>query len=383
MSIAGATLMLDHRISMYDPLNVGSTTLALYEASWSGSGSPATILPNAHPTGVNYYTSYWAGGRQGWATLWAENASAWAPAFTYDYCANGCDEPHTSGQWTTLINDAALDHALSPPLPLMSATYLSTATANNGLNSIDIMAVNNTCLEPAILYACDWQSGPNPGLRRSAYNTWLSGSTAGITRQIWSYIACGNAGTCGNRTQGSNPYNYPNYNIDSYPAANRAQEWMTFFHNQTGELYYYTTCAWETGCFQGSGPGNPWTNQLAFGQNGDGTLLYPSTFKGVNYVTSAGGNALTTPLWIPSIRVKHIRDGMQDYEYLKVLTSAGQNMLVNTKIISWITNSYTYEYTGSGLQAARAGLGAAMHQLSYPAGILPPTNVKGTLQITK
>jgi hypothetical protein len=392
--IAGAALMLDHRVTMLDPVTYYSYTNQSYYNLFAGSGSPATILSGAHPTGVNLPMSGVT--MQTWDTLWATNASAWAPAFTYDYCG-ACDEPSNSkNSWSNLVSDANAVHALSPSMPLLAATNLATVQNTNYSGSasgcysaggdvsscIDIMVVNNTCLE-SVPYTCTNNTSSYGSLLRSTYNTWLSQNTAGIKRQLWSYISCSNAGTCGNATVGYNPFNYPNYNVDALPAANRVQEWMSFFHNQTGELYYYTTCAWETGCPQGNSSPNPWTNQLEFGQNGDGNLLYPSTFQGTNYVTQQGGSALTTPLWLPSIRVKQIRDGMQDYEYLNVLTNQGQGTVVNKQITSWITNSYTYDFSGAGLQAARSALGTAMHKLTY-ATILPPTTVKGSaVQVTK
>ena len=369
-AVAGAQLMLDHRISMYDPLNVGGAYLTLYENSWAGNGVPATILPHAHPTGVNYYSNY-SGGLSAWNSLWVTNASSWAPAFTYNYCINGCDEPNSTNAWNTIAAAAATAHALTPPVAILADTYLSKATTNSALGNIDIMVVNNVCLE-GVPWSCDNNSSNYTSLKRSSYDTWLSGNSAGVKRQIWSYVACGNAGNCSNGAGGAgNPFNYPNYDIDAFPAVNRAQEWMTFFHQQTGELYYYTTCAWESGSGSCAGSGvtlNPWTNQYAFGNNGDGTLLYPSTFNGTNYVTAAGGAALTTPLWLPSIRTKHIRDGMQDYEYMVMLTNSGRSATVAQQIASWITNSYTFEISGSGLQAARTALGGAMHGITYPGG---------------
>jgi hypothetical protein len=394
--IAGAALMLDHRVSMLDPVTYYNYTNQSYYNLFAGGGSPTTILSGAHPTGVNAVAS---GGEtlQGWATLWANNASAWAPAFTYDYCPSGCDEPHTAAQWSTIVSSANAAHAVSPPLPIVVDSWWESLTgAQTSMNTygdvsgyVDTLVVDVVCMEP-LAWQCANQTGSAGALQRSKYNTWLSGQSTlsgvstGITRQLGSYLACNSGGTCSNSTMGSNPYNYPAYAVDATPAVNRAQEWMTFFHQQTFELYYYTTCSWETPCWQGTpGSNNPWTNQLTFGNNGDGTLLYPSTFNGINYVTQQGGSALTTPLWLPSIRVKHIRDGMQDYEYLNVLTNQGQGTVVNKQITSWITNSYTYDFSGAGLQAARSALGTAMHKLTY-ATILPPTTVKSSaVQVTK
>lgn len=135
-------------------------------------------------------------------------------------------------------------------------------------------------------------------------------------------------------------------------------EWMSFRNGVSGELYYLLTGAWE-------GSGNPWSSVYLFGGWGDGTLLYPGTIATVG---------VTNPIFLPSIRLKHIRDGMQDYEYLNALTKVGKGSLVMTQINRWITNSYTFDTTGTGLLAARMALGNALHQLSYPVLLLPPTN---------
>jgi hypothetical protein len=71
---------------------------------------------------------------------------------------------------------------------------------------------------------------------------------------------------------------------------------------------------------------------------------------------------------------------VQDYEYLNVLNNHGQGALVTTEINSWITNSYTFETTGSGLEAARSALGTAMHQLTYHSVVLlPPPGLSVTV----
>jgi uncharacterized protein (TIGR03437 family) len=57
-----------------------------------------------------------------------------------------------------------------------------------------------------------------------------------------------------------------------------------------------------------------WENQWAFDGNGDGTLFYPGTPNRI------GG---TNHIPIESIRLKLIREGMEDYEYLRLLCYLG------------------------------------------------------------
>jgi hypothetical protein len=177
----------------------------------------------------------------------------------------------------------------------------------------------------------------------------------------------------------------PDYSVDAKPATNRAMEWISYLYGFTGELYFAadicsgagypgTYCGYPLGSTH-----DPWVSNYYSGSWGDGTMVYAgqgSVSGANNYL----GSGVTTPIILPSVRLKHMRDGMQDYEYLNVLKNNGKSSLVSTQIASWITNSYTFETSGTGLQAARTGLGTAMHQLSYPAGILPPPSVQGTLK---
>jgi hypothetical protein len=61
-----------------------------------------------------------------------------------------------------------------------------------------------------------------------------------------------------------------------------------------------------------------------------------------------------------------IRDGMQDYEYLNLLTKLGKSSFVQSEISSWVTNTYTFNVNPSGLSGARQSLGETIHQLTYP-----------------
>jgi hypothetical protein len=200
----------------------------------------------------------------------------------------------------------------------------------------------------------------------SAYRKWLSDNPS---RQFWSYQSCSSSGTCSNSVPGpipGYPNTYPNYDIDGTPVANRAMEWMTYLHGQTGELYYFIDAC--------SGPGggahqcgapqvdafNPVISNYYSGGWGDGTLMYPGSPA---YVGT------TIPLWLPSIRLKMIRDGMQDYEYLNALTKLGFGDFVAQQANSFITNSYTFNNDPAALEGARDALGALLHQttLSTPA----------------
>jgi hypothetical protein len=275
------------------------------------------------------------------------------------------DEP-TAAQWTSIISPVGTEvHSFNTGTQTIVTTDLPTALANNMQNLIDVLVVNLVSLESAGPGETGLQSLPN-------YAAWIAAAPTGAPkRAFWSYQACSDSGTCGNGVSGSvqaaqgYPNTYPNYNIDGTPVANRVMEWLTFLHGQTGELYYNVeVCDYQNGVSANCGtaqpgltasPLNPLISDYYSGGWGDGTLIYPGT------PTYAG---VTTPIWLPSLRLKMIRDGMQDYEYLNALTKAGQGAFATQQLQSWVTNSYTFNNDPAALLAARSALGNKLHQLS-------------------
>jgi hypothetical protein len=136
---------------------------------------------------------------------------------------------------------------------------------------------------------------------------------------------------------------------------------MTYLHGQTGELYYYLhVCDSPSGAAKDCGyppPASP--NPLATvyysGGWGDGTLMYPG---------SSGYVGTKIPIWLPSLRLKMIRDGMQDYEYLYALNKAGEGSFATERALSFITNSYTFNNNPSALESARMAMGTKLHLLA-------------------
>lgn len=91
------------------------------------------------------------------------------------------------------------------------------------------------------------------------------------------------------------------YFIDDTATAPRMHPWLSALYGVTGILYWQTT-HW--------GAGDPWVNTETYpGGNGDGSLLYPG--KNVGYDGP-----------VASIRLKMLREGMEDYELLHLLREA-------------------------------------------------------------
>src|SRR5258707_14502244 len=124
-------------------------------------------------------------------------------------------------------------------------------------------------------------------------------------------------------------------------------EWLSFSYDMSGELYYEVTMSYFSG--------DPWVNQTAFGGTGDGTLFYPGT------TAKIGGS---TEIPIESLRLKGIRDGMEDYELLNLAKQLGLGD--QAKAIAQAVYPKTYQATTSpaAIDSARADLaGLILHAL--------------------
>jgi hypothetical protein len=145
-------------------------------------------------------------------------------------------------------------------------------------------------------------------------------------------------------------------------------QWIEYLNNVSGDLYYDVNYCWVHPCADGRGNtgSDPWTSIYYSGGNGDGTLVYPGT-------TAKIGGA--TPIPLPSVRLKNIRDGMQDYEYLHALTAAGFGSFAIAQAQSFITTAYTFNNDPTALLNARAALGNKLHQLSLSTQPQPPPGI--------
>jgi hypothetical protein len=108
----------------------------------------------------------------------------------------------------------------------------------------------------------------------------------------------------------ADPYSdgWPSLAIDAPASEARAIGWLAFDYGLGGFLYFDTTRMLTTA----------WTTQYESGANGDGTLFYPGAPDGAGGGPAIGG---THPIPIESMRLKRLRDGIEDYEYLHALES--------------------------------------------------------------
>ena len=160
---------------------------------------------------------------------------------------------------------------------------------------------------------------------------------------LWSYTTC-NTGFG----------NAPEWLVDYPPINERIQSgFLNSTQGATGILYYRSD-AWTAGNTIGS-----WDNVdttacgHGLGRPGDGIFLYPP--GPIGSTESA-----------PGIRLKAIRDGIQDYEYAQILKNLGQVAFVNSVIQPIATSWSNWTHDPNALEGARLQLGQQLHQLSPP-----------------
>ncbi len=96
----------------------------------------------------------------------------------------------------------------------------------------------------------------------------------------------------------------PFWQIDWPRLGYRIAPWICRRYGATG-LLYWATCYW------GNPPRNPWDNPtMGDHWNGEGILFYPGKEAGIDGL-------------VASVRLKNVRDGLQDYEYFVLLESLG------------------------------------------------------------
>jgi hypothetical protein len=159
---------------------------------------------------------------------------------------------------------------------------------------------------------------------------------------------------------------WPSYAIDTDGTRNRAMEWLSYTYNMQGELYYETTMAYTLG--------DPWTNQSAFGGTGDGTLFYPGT------PAKIGGQ---TEIPVESLRMKGIRDGMEDYELLALATRLGLGTQATQMAQGVYPKTYLATTSPAAIDTARAQLAVLiLHALGKDTPPPPPPGGGGDACIT-
>jgi len=160
---------------------------------------------------------------------------------------------------------------------------------------------------------------------------------------LWSYTSC-NAGFG----------NAPEWMVDYPPINERIQAgFLNWAEGATGILYYRAD-GWSAGNTLGS-----WNNvdtatcEGGHKRPGDGIFLYPP-------------GPIASSESAPGIRLKAIRDGIQDYEYAQILKNLGQVPSLNIAIQPIATSWSNWSHDPNALESARLKLGQLLNQLSPP-----------------
>jgi hypothetical protein len=173
--------------------------------------------------------------------------------------------------------------------------------------------------------------------------------------KVWSYTALSN-GPPSYHPQYERVKNYraPYWQIDRPLTNYRVPLWFNYRYHITGLLYYNVTS---------SGVPDPWNNPLYSEQwNGDGVLFYPATpcgFKGP----------------VPTMRLKNLRDGLEDYEYMMILQKLKGYDAVMNYVKSVSTEWWSYSRNPEDFLIAREEIANA---ISFNQPLLPPSDVTVT-----
>ena len=264
-----------------------------------------------------------------------------------------CDGSYSNIPSTNQINKAAANFPAGLELDLYVADELNgcpgayTALKTMGTNAHaanqsvkTIMTINTP--DPNLYDEGDGRSAIDHWALLDSVQQWPSlPFTSG--GDLWSYTSC-NTGFG----------NAPEWMVDYPPINERIQSgFLNSTQGATGILYYRSD-AWTAGNTIGS-----WDNVdttacgHGLGRPGDGIFLYPP--GPIGSTESA-----------PGIRLKAIRDGIQDYEYAQILKNLGQVAFVNSVIQPIATSWSNWTHDPNALEGARLQLGQQLHQLSPP-----------------
>jgi hypothetical protein len=332
-------LGLDHRVTITGLNDDGHhTDLDRFRRFYGPlvEGTAPTRLQGAKLTAVKYVgnrTSVEEHAR------WAQRARAdgWFDRL-FDYT---CDEPPLTCAWSDIPVRAKAAHDADPAFRTLVTTQARDAEEHSVADDIDIMV-------PAVNFIDGKPGSDDAGSQRSRYDGFLRSDER---KEVWLYQSCmshdcGGTVDIGSPTASDQYYTgWPSYMIDASAVRNRAMEWISFLNDATGELYWETAFAYRH---------DAWSSQWDFSGNGDGTLFYPGSPSRI------GGK---TDIPVASIRLKMIREGMEDYEYLKALADAGDREGALKIARDLFPSAWS---TGAGperIEAAREQLAGRLQQL--------------------
>ena len=321
---------LNHRITISElvyapPIANGAGDFTTFDGLYGPFLDGTVLTGNDQLAGAKITEIMYTGDRVAASyTAWATHfkANGWFDR-VFDYT---CDEPPNGCAWTDIPARAAIVHAGDPLFRTLTTTSIQEATANGVLPSLDILV-------PIINYMYGASDDPYPGNQRSQYDAFVATPNA----LLWLYQSCEPSSSCNPGTVGGST-GWPTLFIDEPAMSNRVMQWMDFAYQVTTDLYYDTTYAMDQPAE------DAWQTQYEFGNNGDGSIFYPGK------PSLIGG---THDIPIESLRMKMLREGMQDYEYLHLLVTLGDGAFAQAELAKVVTNGGSFTGDPSVLEQAR------------------------------
>ena len=239
----------------------------------------------------------------------------WMPK-AYSYVV---DEPVDEAPYARLQEVAERIHRLAPDMKLVAPYFRDPSFEGQG-DVYDLLSgiVDIWC--------------PNTGF----FNAEKLAARRQLGEDIWWYVCCGPGEP------------YANFFVDMPGASHRALFWQQYLMRVQGLLYWSTTY-WDSG----STP-DPWQDIATvkwIGPHlyGDGSLLYPGKQVGIDGPVS-------------SIRLELIREGAQDYEYLRLLEAKSGREAAVEAIGAAVQNLTHFTRSSTRLEAARSRIARAIAQ---------------------
>ncbi|RKH40363.1 DUF4091 domain-containing protein, partial [Corallococcus sicarius] len=318
-------LALEHRLTLPNifPRRPWPPSWSDFDATWGPylDGTAPTRLSGARMTSLEY------GGPPTPEDLQDFTAHMRERGWLGQAYASIGDEPPYGSSFEEVQDTGALVRRAAPDLRTMLTT-----------NSIKLKTHALGPLVDIVVPLVNHLDGTEPGFvgdQSATYTEFLARPGA----ELWAYQSCMSHGCAPGTNMPENlpGAGWPSYMVDRSAAKARAMEWVTFLQGGTGELYYETVGMLPTA----------WTDQFCFNGNGDGTLFYPGTPAAI------GG---TTHVPVPSLRLKLIRQGMQDYEWLKAVSDAGDPDFARRVARELIPSASRVPDDGAAFDAARLRL---------------------------
>lgn len=270
----------------------------------------------------------------------------------YYYIGIQCNGSYSSIPTTSQINAAAanfpaglgLDFYLADELNGCTADYTPIKTmglnAHGANRSVKTMMTLNAT-DPNLYNEGDGRSAVDHWILLDSMQKWPALPFVGGGSDLWSYVSC-NTGFG----------NTPEWMVDYPPINERIQAGFLNWTQGAKGILYYRADGWTAGNTLTS-----WNNVDTtacgggLGRPGDGIFVYPP-----------GPIGSSEPA--PGIRLKAIRDGIQDYEYAQILTNLGQASLLNSVVLPIATSWTSWNQSTTALEAARMQLGQQLNLLA-------------------